>query len=38
MIAYHIPSATVVFVVLVRKSRSQKSQEALDLSVTEERF
>jgi hypothetical protein len=36
--AYHIPSEIVVFVVLVCKSHSQKSQEALNPQVTEERY
>jgi hypothetical protein len=37
-ISYHIASVIAVFVVLVCKSRSQKPQEVLSLSVTEERY
>jgi hypothetical protein len=33
-----IPGATVIFVVLVCKSHSQKPQEALNLLVTEEHY
>jgi hypothetical protein len=36
--AYRIASVIVVFVVLVCKSHSQKLQEALNPSVTEERY
>jgi hypothetical protein len=36
--AYQIPSVTVVFVVLVCRSHSQKPQEALNLLVTGERY
>jgi hypothetical protein len=36
--AYQIPSVTIVFVVLVCKSRSQKPQEASNQLITEERY
>jgi hypothetical protein len=36
--AYRIPNVTVVFVVPICKSHSQKPQEALNPLVTEERY